>query len=102
MINLGKLITTGEVNTLLTDSGFLITEVSVDQTDIAHDLLKVQGWVHQCDIVDDKLRVSLGKDHISEMVQMLVQNDIQVSAVIPRTSLEDLFLSKVGTESVIV
>ena len=102
MINLGKLITTGEVNTLLTDSGFLITEVSVDQTDIAHDLLKAQGWVHQCDIVDDKLRVSLGKDHISEMVQMLVQNDIQVSAVIPRTSLEDLFLSKVGTESVIV
>ena len=31
----------------------------------------------------------------------LFQNRFEISAVIPRTSLEDLFLSKVGTESVI-
>jgi hypothetical protein len=36
---------------------------------------------------------------MSDLVQLLVQNDLQVSAVIPRTSLEDVFLSQVGKKS---
>ena len=45
------------------------------------------------------LRVSISADKTSELVQVLVQNDILVSAVIPKTSLEDLYLSKVGIKS---
>jgi hypothetical protein len=45
------------------------------------------------------LHIGIGQDKITDMVQLLVQNHIEVSAVIPKTSLEDLYLSKLGTES---
>ena len=101
MIRLGKLMTTGKVSDLLTSQGFMITEVEVDQTLKAQNLLNDMEWVDSCKVVDDMLRVSLEKTHVSDLVNILVQNEIQVSAVIPRSSLEDLFLSEVGTESII-
>ena len=101
MIRLGKLMTTGKVSDLLTSQGFMITEVEVDQTLKAQNLLNDMEWVDSCKVVDDMLRVSLEKNHVSDLVNILVQNEIQVSAVIPRSSLEDLFLSEVGTESII-
>ena len=101
MIRLGKLMTTGKVSDLLTSQGFMITEVEVDQTLKAQNLLNDMEWVDSCKVVDDMLRVSLEKNHVSDLVNILVQNEIQVSAVIPRSTLEDLFLSEVGTESII-
>jgi ABC-type multidrug transport system ATPase subunit len=101
MIRLGKLIMTGEVNDLLTEAGVITTEVSVSQLDKAYALLQSIDWVYQTQIVDETLRVSLKKNHISDLVQLLVQNEIQISAVIPRTSLEDLYLSKVGMENIL-
>ena len=45
------------------------------------------------------LRVSIAPNKISELVNILVQNKILVSAIIPKTSLEDLYLSKIGIKS---
>ena len=99
MISLGKLITEGKIEDLLRDSEMLMTEVHVDQTDKSVKLLSKYEWVHRCDMEEGILRVSISADKTSELVQVLVQNDILVSAVIPKTSLEDLYLSKVGIKS---
>jgi len=99
MISFGKLITSGKMEDLLKESDLLMTEVQVDLLENAAELLSAQNWVHRCDAVDGVLRVGVDKDKTAEMVQLLVQNGVQVSAVIPRTSLEDLYLSKFGSES---
>lgn len=101
MISLGKLITTGKVSDLLSDSGYIIVEVTIDQPEKAKIILKNQEWIGSCEMVGEKVKVSLSKDRQSELVQLLVQNDILVSAVVPRTSLEDLYLSKVGRDNII-
>ncbi len=101
MISLGKLITNGKVNDILTNAGFVMIDVLVDQLEKAQDLLKSLEWIGHVDIIDEALRVSLEKDRISGLVQFLVQNELKVSAVIPRTSLEDLYLSMVGRERII-
>ncbi len=99
MISLGNLITAGKMEDLLRDSDLLLTEVYVDRVEAATEILSKQAWVHRCETKDGILRVGVGRENISEMVEMLVQKNIQVSAIIPKTSLEDLYLSKLGTES---
>jgi ABC-type multidrug transport system ATPase subunit len=96
MISLGELITAGKIEDLLRESDMLMTEVHVDQTDKSVKLLSKYEWIHRCDVEEGILRVSISANKTSELVQILVQNDILVSAVIPKTSLEDLYLSKVG------
>ena len=99
MISLGKLITSGKMEDLLRDSDLLMTEVHVDQVEISVKLLSALEWVHRCDVVSGVLRVGIEKEKASELVQYLVQNNIKISAIIPRTSLEDLYLSKFGKKS---
>jgi len=99
MISLGNLITAGKIEDLLRDSDLLLTEVHVNQVADAVQLLYNQPWVHRCETNDGVLHIGIGQDKITDMVQLLVQNHIEVSAVIPKTSLEDLYLSKLGTES---
>ena len=99
MISLGSLITAGKIEDLLRDSDLLLTEVHVNKVEEAVKLLSDQSWIHRSEAEDSVLRVGVGQEHITEMVQLLVKNNIQVSAVIPKTSLEDLYLSKLGTES---
>ncbi len=99
MISFGKLITSGNMEDLLKASDLLMTEVQVDDAEKALKLLSDIDWVHRCDAIDGILKVGIGMEKSSELVQLLVQNNIQVSAVIPKTSLEDLFISKLGKES---
>ncbi len=99
MISFGKLITAGKMEDLLTESDLLTTEVQVDNLDTAIQLLSTRDWVHRCDIVDGVLRVGISLDNIPQMIQILTENKIKVSTIIPKTSLEDLYLSKLGTES---
>ncbi|MGY8750968.1 MAG: ABC transporter ATP-binding protein [Fidelibacterota bacterium] len=94
MISLGELITSGKIEDLLRDSEILMTEIHVDQTKKAMNLLSNYKWIHRCDVKEGILRVSLVENKISEVVNILVQNNILVSAIIPKTSLEDLYLSK--------
>ena len=99
MISQGKLKTAGPIEDLLKDSDLLMTEIHVNPLAPAMELLSNQDWVHRCEEKNGILNVGIGHDKISDLVQLLVQNNLQISAVIPRTSLEDVFLSQVGKKS---
>ena len=99
MISQGKLKTAGPIEDLLKDSDLLMTEIHVNPLAPAMELLSNQDWVHRCEEKNGLLNVGIGHDKISDLVQLLVQNNLQISAVIPRTSLEDVFLSRVGKKS---
>ena len=99
MINSGKLITAGKIEDLLKNSEILMTEIHVDQTEKSINLLSEYKWIHRCDVREGVLRVSIVPNKISELVNILVQNKILVSAIIPKTSLEDIYLSKIGIKN---
>ena len=99
MISQGELKTAGPIEVLLKNSDLLVTEIHVDPIAPAIKLLSTQSWIHRCEEKNGLLTVGVSHDKISDLIQLLVQNNLQVSAVIPRTSLEDVFLSKVGEES---
>ena len=99
MISLGELIIAGKMEDLLRNSEMLMTEIHVDQTEKSINLLSNFNWVHRCDEKNGILRVSIAPNKIAELVNILVQNKILVSAIIPKTSLEDLYLSKIGIKS---
>ena len=99
MISFGELIIAGQIEDLLKNSEILMTEIHVDKVEKSINLLSNYKWIHRCDVTDDILRVSIVPNKISDLVNILVQNNILVSAVIPKTSLEDLYLSKLGIKS---
>ena len=99
MISLGELIIAGKMEDLLRNSEMLMTEIHVDQTEKSIKLLSNFKWIHRCDEKNGILRVSIAPNKIAELVNILVQNKILVSAIIPKTSLEDLYLSKIGIKS---
>ena len=99
MISQGKLKTAGPIEDLLKDSDLLMTEIHVNPLAPAMELLSNQDWIHRCEEKNGLLNVGIGHDKISDLVQLFVQNNLQISAVIPRTSLEDVFLSRVGKKS---
>ena len=99
MISLGELIIAGKMEDLLRNSEMLMTEIHVDQTEKSINILSNFKWVHRCDEKNGILRVSIAPNKIAELVNILVQNKILVSAIVPKTSLEDLYLSKIGIKS---
>ena len=99
MISQGKLKTAGPIEDLLKDSDLLMTEIHVNPLAPAMELLSNQDWIHRCEEKNGLLNVGISHDKISDLVQLLVHNNLQISAVIPRTSLEDVFLSRVGKKS---
>ena len=101
IINTGKMITSGSMSTLLKQSDVFVTEITVDQVSKANELLSPLHWIHRIDLSDDSLSVNIENEKIPEMIRLLVQNNIHVSSVIPRASLEEVFLSEIGAESVI-
>lgn len=101
MISVGKLVSSGTVSELLNRSGLITADLSVDQVEKAFTLLKTMNWILKCEQTENVIRINLEKNRIPEMVQVLIQNGIAVSAVVPRTSLEDLFLTTIGQETTI-
>ncbi|MDP6628281.1 MAG: ATP-binding cassette domain-containing protein [Candidatus Marinimicrobia bacterium] len=99
MISVGKLVTSGTMGDLLRESDLFLTEIRVDKPTEATELLLSQEWIHHCEEKNGVLMVGITSDHVSDTIQHLVQNNIQVEGVIPKTSLEDLYLSKLGTDS---
>lgn len=98
IIHLGKLIISGEMDDLLAESDLFTIEVRVHPLDKAKKLLDKQEWIHRCEEKHESLFVNVAKDRLSDVTKILVQNECRVDAVIPKTSLEDLFLSKTGVE----
>ncbi|MEE9166642.1 MAG: ABC transporter ATP-binding protein [Candidatus Neomarinimicrobiota bacterium] len=96
IINEGKMVTTGKVADLLEKGELFATEIKAFPLDKAQTVLKKLEYVKTVSVVGDTLKVTISSTDLSDLTKTLVENGIQVSAVIPRTSLEDYFLSLTG------
>jgi len=93
----GRLITSGKMDDLLSESDLFTTEIHVSPLEKAQSVLKSKDWIHRCEEKNGSLLVSVSQGRISDIAPLLVQNECNVDAIIPKTSLEDLYLSKTGT-----
>ncbi|MCP4668446.1 MAG: ABC transporter ATP-binding protein [Deltaproteobacteria bacterium] len=93
IIHQGQLIVQGEVHALLKDLKEDVVIVKAAPLDDAARLLKGQDWVSSLSMENDGMEVRLASGSVADMNAFLVQNNIRVSAIIPKRSLEDYFLS---------
>ena len=93
IINLGKLIKIGSVHDLLNESDTFITEIKAEPVDRAMKVLKSLTYISNITNSDGVFKVKIANKDLKQLTRELVKADIDVSAIIPRTSLEDYFLS---------
>lgn len=96
IINLGKLIKIGSVHALLNESDTYITEIKAEPVEKARKILESLTYVSNVDEIDGILKIKIVNKYLSQLTRDLVKADIDISAIIPRTSLEDYFLSLTG------
>jgi ABC-2 type transport system ATP-binding protein len=96
IINLGKLIKIGRVHDLLNESDTFITEVKAEPLERARKVLESIDYISNVAESDGMLKVRIANKDLKKLTRHLVKADIDVSAIIPRTSLEDYFLSLTG------
>jgi hypothetical protein len=87
------MVVQGDVHNLLRETDFFVTEVQVDDSQRAFELLRQEAWVKKVSIVDELLKVQMPGESRPALTEFLVKNNFAVSAVVPRTSLEDYYLS---------
>ena len=96
IINLGKLIKIGRVHDLLNESDTVITEIKAEPLGKARKVLEGIDYITNILESDGMLKVRIANKDLKKLTQDLVKANIDVSAIIPRTSLEDYFLSLTG------
>ncbi|MCJ7802726.1 MAG: ABC transporter ATP-binding protein [Candidatus Marinimicrobia bacterium] len=96
IINLGKLIKIGRVHDLLNESDTFITEIKAEPLEKARKALESIDYISNVAESDGLLKVRIANRDLKQLTRELVKADIDVSAIIPRTSLEDYFLSLTG------
>ena len=96
IINLGKLVKIGSVQDLLNESDTFITEIKVEPVEKAKKVLEGLNYLSNVAKSDGTLKVRIANKDLKLLTRDLVKADIDVSAIIPRTSLEDYFLSLTG------
>jgi len=96
IINLGKLIKIGRVHDLLNESDTVITEIKAEPLGKARKVLEGIDYITNILESDGMLKVRIANKDLKKLTRDLVKADIDVSALIPRTSLEDYFLSLTG------
>ena len=93
IINLGKLIKIGSVHDLLNESDTFITEIKAKPVEKARKIMESITYISNVYKIDGILKVKIANKDLSQLTRDLVKAGIDVSAIIPRTSLEDYFLS---------
>ncbi len=96
IINLGKLIKIGSVRDLLNESDTFITEIKAKPVKKTREILKNSKLISFVEESNEIFKVKIANKDLSQLTRELVKADIEVSAIIPRTSLEDYFLSLTG------
>lgn len=93
IINKGKKIVDGEVETLLRTNILKVT-IEVDDTEQTKSILQNTKWNDKIEsIKGTELSFTLEQNEISALNKYLVENGINVNAIVPVRSLEDYFLS---------
>ncbi len=93
IINRGQLIKSGTLADLFYKTDLFTTEFHVTPMDKAKQVLSNQSQVEEIIISDDTLKVKAPASQLGELNKLLVENGVEVSAIIPRASLEEYFLS---------
>jgi len=98
IINQGKMVITGKVDDLLGEQDLFTTEIRARPLEKAKTILNELEFVRNLTVAGDTLKVAVSTRNLSAVNEALVGNGIRVSALIPRTSLEDYFLSLTSEE----
>ena len=98
IINLGKLIKIGSVYDLLNESDTFVTEIKAEPLNQANKVLESLDYISNITESDGTFKVRIANKDLKKLTRELVKADIDVSAIIPRTSLEDYFLSLTGDD----
>lgn len=93
IINLGKLIKIGSVHDLLNESDTFVTEIKAEPLDKTRKILDELKFISFVEENNGVFKIKIANNDLSRLTRNLVNADIDVSAIIPRTSLEDYFLS---------
>jgi len=93
IIHQGRLIVQGEVKTLLNNFKEDVVILRASPVKDTADLLRKQDWISSLSMNRDNIEVKVASNSIPKMNALLVGNQINVSAIIPKRSLEDYFLS---------
>jgi len=93
IIHQGRLTVQGEVKTLLNNFKEDVVILRASPVKDTADILKRQDWISSLSINRDNIEVKVASNSIPKMNALLVGNQISVSAIIPKSSLEDYFLS---------
>jgi ABC-2 type transport system ATP-binding protein len=81
------------VHDLLNEADSYITEVKATPVEKARKIMDSLAYISNVEEIDGILKVKIANKDLSQLTRDLVKADIEVSAIIPRTSLEDYFLS---------
>ncbi len=93
IIDYGKLITQGAVKDLLQETNFSITEIKVNDPHQAMQLLLPKKWAREMSVSEDILKVQVALQDRPRLISYLIGEGLQIYSVIPRTSLEDYYLT---------
>ncbi len=96
IINLGKLIKIGSVQDLLNESDSSITEIKAEPLEKVKKVLESLNYISDIAESDGTFKIRIANKDLKHITRELIKADIDVSAIIPRTSLEDYFLSLTG------
>lgn len=96
IINSGKLIKSGKVDELLKTSDAFTTEIHATPITKARSIIENLPYVKNIDEINGILKIKIAYAKLSKLNSTLLENEIKVSAIIPRSSLEDYFLSLTG------
>ena len=93
IINKGKTVVEGLVKDLLNSTSLKVT-YEVDDAAKALSVIELTGWKEKLSTaVNERLIFNLEKNEISLLNRQLIENGVEVSAVVPTRSLEEYFLN---------
>jgi len=97
IIDNGTLVVQGAVEELLRKTDFYVTEISVDNPERAYHHLQTEEWIKDVSIDKNLLKVHISAEKRPVLTEFLVRNHFNVYSIVPRTSLEDYYLSLLQT-----
>lgn len=93
IINQGRLITKGQIADLMHQTNLFTTEIQATPLEKAERILKAEGFADGLQVADGVLKIRARSEQLPAVTRSLVEQQVEVQAVIPRSSLEDYFLS---------
>jgi len=100
ILNRGQLVAAGSVNQLLAETDLFRTEIRARPVDKAKKVLEGLDFITQLSVEDKVIKTAVAPTDLSKVTKALVENGIAVDAIVPRTSLEDYFLSLTGENEI--